>query len=426
MRLVTINIFLLLFSQFSFCQTNYYQDIFHGGITGSGYSPTYAAFPFSGIIQLPPIPNGSTIRKAILFVCRIGEAQPIQLMFNGGSFTIDYNSLVTQPFNSPVYGGGSGIHTIEVTNYVSISQNLYTISSSNSQNNSSNRFSDFYLLVMYDNPLLSKVGCSILLNNQDFNPVIYYNPININPIDMLYDVGLSLSSGYICNDLSDGERAFVNNIDIGEFGGSNPNSADCGGPFGNFLYQDGVFTGYNGSDPTLGFNSYNVIKTINSLLDLNSTIDLRYESIDNNNSTNSIWINKLLYSTTCDTFSVSIPTDTVICKGEDYQLNVIGGQSYNWFPSIGLSCANCSNPVFSADSTMNYTVQIWNNDSCSIIKNLRIRVENCAQINELNMVEKKHIKTIDLLGRETENVPNAILIYIYSDGTTEKVLRIEN
>ena len=29
------------------------------------------------------------------------------------------------------------------------------------------------------------------------------------------------------------------------------------------------------------------------------------------------------------------------------------------------------------------------------------------------------------MGRETEDKPNTMLIYIYSDGTTEKVYRIE-
>lgn len=38
---------------------------------------------------------------------------------------------------------------------------------------------------------------------------------------------------------------------------------------------------------------------------------------------------------------------------------------------------------------------------------------------------KELIKTVDLIGRETEDKPNTVLIYIYSDGTTEKVFRVE-
>jgi hypothetical protein len=38
---------------------------------------------------------------------------------------------------------------------------------------------------------------------------------------------------------------------------------------------------------------------------------------------------------------------------------------------------------------------------------------------------KEVVKIIDTMGRETEYKPNTLLIYIYSDGTTEKVCRVE-
>ena len=43
-----------------------------------------------------------------------------------------------------------------------------------------------------------------------------------------------------------------------------------------------------------------------------------------------------------------------------------------------------------------------------------------------NSVEKKLIKIVDFMGRETEYVPNIPLIYIYSDGTREKVMKLED
>ncbi len=39
--------------------------------------------------------------------------------------------------------------------------------------------------------------------------------------------------------------------------------------------------------------------------------------------------------------------------------------------------------------------------------------------------KKKLIQVFDLMGRETEDKPNTLLIYIYSDGTTKKVFRVE-
>lgn len=53
---------------------------------------------------------------------------------------------------------------------------------------------------------------------------------------------------------------------------------------------------------------------------------------------------------------------------------------------------------------------------------------NVLSVNHLDpTTNNKHlIKIVDLMGRETEDKPNSLLIYIYSDGTTEKVFRVDN
>jgi hypothetical protein len=51
---------------------------------------------------------------------------------------------------------------------------------------------------------------------------------------------------------------------------------------------------------------------------------------------------------------------------------------------------------------------------------------NTVGIKELNNnKEKTLIRIVDIMGRETEDRPNALLIFIYSDGTTEKIFRVE-
>lgn len=52
--------------------------------------------------------------------------------------------------------------------------------------------------------------------------------------------------------------------------------------------------------------------------------------------------------------------------------------------------------------------------------------EVCIWGIEEFLPSKKEIVTItDITGRETEDTPNTLLIYVYSDGTTEKMIRIE-
>lgn len=51
---------------------------------------------------------------------------------------------------------------------------------------------------------------------------------------------------------------------------------------------------------------------------------------------------------------------------------------------------------------------------------------NCyVSIEELSSSPKELIKIIDLMGRETEFKPNTPLIYIYSDGSTKSVMKLE-
>lgn len=46
-------------------------------------------------------------------------------------------------------------------------------------------------------------------------------------------------------------------------------------------------------------------------------------------------------------------------------------------------------------------------------------------LEELSSGKSQLLKILDIMGRETEDKPNTLLIYIYTDGTTEKVFRAE-
>lgn len=52
-------------------------------------------------------------------------------------------------------------------------------------------------------------------------------------------------------------------------------------------------------------------------------------------------------------------------------------------------------------------------------------VDQTADIIELKSTGKSLVQIVDIMGRETEDKPNTLLIYVYSDGTTEKVFRVE-
>ena len=57
-------------------------------------------------------------------------------------------------------------------------------------------------------------------------------------------------------------------------------------------------------------------------------------------------------------------------------------------------------------------------------KGLLIKI-NKVGLNELSNTPKQLIKIVDLMGRETPYKPNTVLIYVFDDGSTEKVFKME-
>lgn len=88
--------------------------------------------------------------------------------------------------------------------------------------------------------------------------------------------------------------------------------------------------------------------------------------------------------------------------------------------TMTLNCSGCSNSqayylfddvCISTDST--YCYELIDNIACNV------------GLDEINKPTKQLIRVTDLMGRDTEDKPNTLLIYVYSDGTTEKVYRFE-
>jgi polyhydroxybutyrate depolymerase len=70
------------------------------------------------------------------------------------------------------------------------------------------------------------------------------------------------------------------------------------------------------------------------------------------------------------------------------------------------------------------TAEIWDFVSQFNINGL-INCSSTFQYNLTNSSERKLVKTIDLLGRESTNVLNNLILYIYDDGSIDKVFVVE-
>ncbi|MCO5261074.1 MAG: hypothetical protein M9916_13125, partial [Crocinitomicaceae bacterium] len=267
---------------------------------------------------------------------------------------------------------------IDITNYINPSLTNYSINPlTNLSPSETPLYSDFYILVLYENNLYSNSCVDIYINNRRPSPVVNYlvNPSNI--LNINDDIGLSVHSSGICNNDYDRYEVLINGLNIGSIGGQEDNTdVYCAGVIGSFYYQNNQLFGIGNDVSNTTMNGLDAIAKINSYI-TNQNINVKFE-YTSNVSPNSNLINQLFltYTSPCHPFNVSVTKDTTICKGSQFQLiaSEVSSPSssyvYEWkAPSspngvtTGLSCTNCPNPIFTADSSMFYTVRIWNNDT---------------------------------------------------------------
>lgn len=147
------------------------------------------------------------------------------------------------------------------------------------------------------------------------------------------------------------------------------------------------------------------------------------------------------------TISVSPTGLDTVDLGNSVQLNATGGTTYAWFPSAGLSCTSCPNPVASPTVTTTYYVSITNAEGCSKSDSVRLPVidvninipnvftPNSSDINNEFYIQnlKYHPNSqIDIYDRwgvlvyHSDNYPNNWNGGTQSDGVYYYVLTLNN
>jgi gliding motility-associated-like protein len=377
---VILFVFIALGSNNLTAQIHYLTDCFKGGVVGDGYNAWY--FGGESTVSLP-IPMGSSIKKAFFFsnlykyqnsetiaTDKIIEINSIPLTLSeqssiGNSFFFSTNQLFV---STCVY---------DITSYIDPLIVNYTINPFADQSPTETPlFSDFYILVLYENMSYSTSCIDVYVNNLNTSPFMSYDLSVSSVIAPASNVGIAVHGSSICDTITDGFEVTVNNTNIGVIGGVEDNTTvSCAGVIGSFSFENGSLLGLGNDLNDLAMSGLDAISNIQSIILEQESFNISFNYISNF-SPSSNQINQLLvaYSSSCDTFSVEVTEDTSICQGTSLQLNCSGGQMYEWTPTNNLSCSDCPNPIFTGDSSSFYTVRIWNNDSCSVIRPLKINV----------------------------------------------------
>ncbi len=77
-----------------------------------------------------------------------------------------------------------------------------------------------------------------------------------------------------------------------------------------------------------------------------------------------------------DGSSVSFPSDTSICVGEEVELNAAGASSYSWSPAEGLSDTNIASPTASPSSGTTYELVASFGNGCTLLDSVRVDVRS--------------------------------------------------
>lgn len=91
-------------------------------------------------------------------------------------------------------------------------------------------------------------------------------------------------------------------------------------------------------------------------------------------------------------------TPVDICESQPLQLEASGGVTYKWFPDVGLSNANISNPILTPKESTVYTVTV-SNGSCSATATVTVNVIKNAVANAGNDIKTLEGKSVVLNGK---------------------------
>lgn len=376
--------FLAFFTSFS--QTVYYQDVFKGGVCVVGTSSWEA----TGSVDLPYfIEPFSQIKKIFLVsytaIPIVGDVFSTDVYIDGIPFNLNDShktGIVVDNAYNPIITGSIGYesYVIDITNdYYPINPTINITHTINGAPAScpSCHFAAPVLVILYENLSLNKLNFALVLNDGEESNENYIQLNSLNSADVTSDIGIGVHMDRLSGFSNDGYHFSINSNYVGYLNGPDTPSIGNGGVIGCFYYQNDLLNGLTddiandimqGSDGIMRLNNFYTGS-------LNGTVFKTVYGTGSPNNMHNIFVGmNFAYSTPCDTFSVSLSPDTTICAGIPLQLTASGGVSYQWEPSIDLSCSTCPNPVFMSDSSRQYRVRIWNNDSCSVIRPVHVNV----------------------------------------------------
>src|SRR5690606_28817737 len=176
---IKVLIFLSLFFVYSSMQgqTLFLSDCFRGGVVGDGYTAWYTGGVSN--IQLP-IPNGAVVKKAYLFAniykyeTNLVDAPDKVITINGNPLILKEDNWIGNHMYYPTINCFVKTISIDISNYISPANSNYLIDPLNNGNSPviEPLYSDFYILVLYENNSMQNTCIDVYMNTHSPSPFI--------------------------------------------------------------------------------------------------------------------------------------------------------------------------------------------------------------------------------------------------------------
>ncbi|HMT28529.1 MAG TPA: hypothetical protein PKD91_04545 [Bacteroidia bacterium] len=361
-------IFILQATENTNAQSVFYSDQFNGGVTTGAYSIGIAASG-TGSFNVN-IPAGSTIHQAWFFATRTGANAPVTIVqLNGVNYIFSSANQVGVGYFTPLYGGASATHAIDVTSAISPATVTYTIAVP-AQAIVADKYTEFFLYIAYDNPSLPQVSSYIYLNEVDCAGVMNYTLSTTTPINTANPVGFAICAGYAADITvpTDCEEVNVNGTVLGSFYGADYNAATIFGSTGTFEYYNNTLTGLGDDDANQAILGPDVLSDIKNIIPNNATsfpVTLTHcpgGSLEDN----MVWMFFLTFSSdTCGASGLNLGPDTTLCPGGLFTLDATTPNAiYTWQDGS-------TNPTFDVTLPGVYSVNV-NVNGCQFVDSITV------------------------------------------------------
>jgi len=325
--------------------------------------------------------SNSSIRRAYAFTYRYGFPEPATFSLNSNEFIWNASNQIGDEMPTEVVDV-TAIHSIDITDLFEIDDDTLEILFDFQTNLGLNwGYWGVYVLILYENPNITQSVCTkIYTATQPQGPPQSYN-LNISNYDLGTPVLLSIHSGRISQFQNDASVLQLNNTELGTFWGEDLTVPPNIGVQGHFYYENSTPTGLNGDTANSTFNHHDGIAIINEYLNPENpqSLTVYREQLGPGNVHASF---VFTYTPDCNFLPdlSNMPRTYSLCRGESIELEAAEGyNNYSWSTSLGtsngLNDSTLANPTCTADTSLWYTVRMWNDDEEGCSQTIPVFVE---------------------------------------------------